>query len=329
MIREIQPQANPFPYGWRYIKRELPDGRIDFDQVPLTLEDVLHPQMGDVMPQSPPHERDRLYLFDVLKNRTATDPHALVETDLLIIWDIPGLRQHSPDLSVFFDVDDPLALRNSFKVADEGMRPRLLIEIVSPDYRDNDVETKVDHYERAGVPWYVIVDRKDLEGPVRLIGFQRGPAGFEPMAPNEHGWLWLEPVGIWLGTGDNRVTCFDGDGKEIGDYDQMCHNWAEAEAKAAEEIQARTRAEAKAAEEAHARTRAEAKAAEEAHARTHAEAKAAEEAHARTRAEAKTAEAEARAADESQARARAEAQTAEAERRLRELEEKLRRLQGP
>ena len=38
----------------------------------------------------------------------------------------------------------------------EGVRPRLIIEVSSPDSRVNDVVTKVDHYYRAGVPYYVI-----------------------------------------------------------------------------------------------------------------------------------------------------------------------------
>lgn len=32
-----------YPYGWRYVESVLPNGSALFDQVPLTLEDVLHP----------------------------------------------------------------------------------------------------------------------------------------------------------------------------------------------------------------------------------------------------------------------------------------------
>jgi len=35
---------DPFRYGWRFMHRVGPDGREDLEQVPLTLEDVLHPQ---------------------------------------------------------------------------------------------------------------------------------------------------------------------------------------------------------------------------------------------------------------------------------------------
>ena len=41
-----------FRYGWRYVRIVRPDGTEDHDQVPLTLEDVLHPEVGDIMPES-------------------------------------------------------------------------------------------------------------------------------------------------------------------------------------------------------------------------------------------------------------------------------------
>src|SRR2546430_10454076 len=35
---------DPYRYGWRYIQHDLPDGNFVVEQVPLTLEDVLHPE---------------------------------------------------------------------------------------------------------------------------------------------------------------------------------------------------------------------------------------------------------------------------------------------
>lgn len=81
------PSADPFRYGWRYVKRTLPDGKEDFEQVPLTLEDVLHPELGDVMPQTTPHGWDRIYLVEVLERALAADPHALVR---VVCFDATG-----------------------------------------------------------------------------------------------------------------------------------------------------------------------------------------------------------------------------------------------
>jgi hypothetical protein len=40
--------AASFEYGWRDVPRTLPNGRVEWEQIPLTLEDVLHLQYGDV-----------------------------------------------------------------------------------------------------------------------------------------------------------------------------------------------------------------------------------------------------------------------------------------
>ncbi|MBL8794585.1 MAG: Uma2 family endonuclease [Planctomycetia bacterium] len=248
MIQPLQPQADPFRYGWRYVRNERPDGSVEFDQVPLTLEDVLHPQDGDVLPQNTPHDRDWTYLGEVLRGQVADDPTALITSDLIIVWDVPGLKHHSPDLGVIFGVRDPQAKRSSFSVAEEGVRPALLIEIVSPAYRVNDVVTKVDHYHRAGVPWYVIVDREDMDGPVRLIGYRAEMDGYVQLPLDARGRLWLEPVGVWLGTQGNRVVCYSETGEEIGDYVQVTKNLAAAEARAAEAEERAREAEGRAAE---------------------------------------------------------------------------------
>src|SRR5947209_4866377 len=94
-------KTNPFPHGWRYVERVGPNGRIVVDQVPLTPGDVLHPRYGDVMPTNSAHNRDAAYLKDVFEARLAGDPTALVLCDVLVVWDDPVLRQHSPDLSVY------------------------------------------------------------------------------------------------------------------------------------------------------------------------------------------------------------------------------------
>ncbi len=43
---------DPFRYGWRDILRSRADGTTFWDQIPLTLEDVLFPEMGDFIVKS-------------------------------------------------------------------------------------------------------------------------------------------------------------------------------------------------------------------------------------------------------------------------------------
>ena len=40
-------QSDPYRYGWRYVRQDRDDGTYVTEQIPLTLEDVLHPEEGD------------------------------------------------------------------------------------------------------------------------------------------------------------------------------------------------------------------------------------------------------------------------------------------
>ncbi len=104
-----------------------------------------------------------------------------------------------------------------------------------------------------------------------MIGYRYAPAGYEPIAPNEHGRIWLEAVGAWLGvvhdadTGMDRVACFDaGSQAEIGDYTAITQAYAR-------EVEAHARSKNRAAQAEAKATKAEAKAKAEAEARALAE----------------------------------------------------------
>jgi Uma2 family endonuclease len=250
--REVEtPEPDPFRYGWRDVRRILPDGRVALDQVPLNLEDVLHPEPGDVIVENSAHEGIRTYLSIVLRARLAHEAGALVLSDCRVAWDVPGLRAHSPDVSVLFGVRRVREKWSTFDVAEEGVRPTLIVEITSPDpdTRTNDLGAKLDHYHRAGVPFYVIIDEDESSGTraLRLLGYRHTPAGYEPLPPDDRGRLWLEPVGLWLALREGQVRFDDGQtGAEIGDYtEQFEARDAAEQARAAMEA-ARVAAEARA-----------------------------------------------------------------------------------
>ena len=246
-MKRTLPPPDPFRFGWRYVQQIGPDGSKKSVQVPLTLDDVLHPQEGDHIPDNSQQSRDCVYLYDVSKLRLAGNAHAVVFNDVLINWGVPGLRNHSPDISVFDGVSDPTRNWKTFRVAEEGARCLLVIEIASPDThdrqaRDNDVVTKVREYYRAGVPLYVIVDQKHVDGPRQVIGYRGGTRKYLRMRPDRQGRLLLEPVRLLLGFQDERVVCWDADtGKEIGDFTAATQARDAAEAALAE-AQARLRA---------------------------------------------------------------------------------------
>src|SRR5207249_11903065 len=118
-IAPTQPDA--YPYGWRYVRRPLPEGGEQIDQVPLTLDDVLHPQEGDQVTHSKHHQRICRYLVSVLEAHLANDVSAVVLDDVRVAWDVPDLKAHGPDIAVILGVRQQ---RNwsTFNVAEEGVR---------------------------------------------------------------------------------------------------------------------------------------------------------------------------------------------------------------
>jgi hypothetical protein len=97
-----------------------------------------------------------------------------------------------------------------------------------------------------------------------LVGYRLTPDGYEELSPNAAGWLWIEPVNIWLSLDGEDLACYDEAGNLMQDYVGVS-------ARAAEETEARIDAENRAAEETQARIDAENRAAEEAQARIDAE----------------------------------------------------------
>ena len=254
-MKRTLPPPDPFRFGWREVQQIGPDGSKQWVRVPLTPEDLLHPKKGYQILENTQQERDRGYLAAVLRYRLSSNPRALVLSDCLVNWGVPGLGNHSPDISVFNNVNDP-EHRNwgTFRAAEEGARPVLAIEVVSPDahdrrIRDNDVVIKVREYYRAGVPLYVIVDQEREGRPRQVVGYRRGARKYLGMRSDRQGRLLLEPVRLLLGLKDERAVCWDADsGEEIGGFAAMAQaREAEAQARRAAEAalaeaQARLRA---------------------------------------------------------------------------------------
>jgi colicin import membrane protein len=292
---DTPPETDPFRYGWRLVPRPTPDNPHNLEQVPLTLEDVLHPETGDFIVHSDRHETDRMYLTAVLRARLEPAGIAIVLSDVRIAWDLPDLRPHGPDVMVIPGVAERQDW-STFDVAVEGARPALIIEITSPETRANDLEIKVDHYARAGVAQYVIVDdarRRGGKRRLRLLDYRLEAGAYRLHAPDAAGRVHLVIANLWLGVEGDHVVCYDERGAAFGEYATVVRQAAEAAERAQREAERAQREAERAQREAEAR------------------------------------EAEARARQEAEERARREAEERAAlAARLRDLEAELRRLRG-
>ncbi len=337
---EPGPANDPFRYGWRYVKTVKSDGTVDYDQVPLTLEDLLFPEEGDFTVQLESHRRDWVFLSLVFDVQLAGDPSAVVLADCRVDFNLPGVRPLGPDVVVILGVKRHCDWA-TLDLAAEGAYAALAVEVTSTDTRPNDYGIKKDFYFRAGVQFYVIVDSSEVKGRRKITfrGYRWEPGGYQSMVADERGWLWLPPVQVWLGTAETvygeRVACFDATGQEIGEYEDLVRGQVEAHAKI-QDAQARAELAHAAAIEAQAKIQ-EAQArvkeaeirAEEAQFMIQEVELRVEEAQAKAKeVELRVEEAQAKAR-EAQAKAAQEAQAREAmENRLRALEEELRPAKG-
>ncbi len=270
-----------FRYGWRDVLITRPDGTEALDQIPLTLEDVLHPEEGDHILETDAHDWDRIYLKEVFSAQFDHYPAAVVLADCGVDLNIPNVRPICPDIAVFFNVKRHINW-GIFDVAAEGAQPKLVVEVSSRSTRTHDFGAKFDYYHRAKVPMYVIADTAGRGGNrrIKLIGYQYEPEAYKPIPVGSDGRIYLEPVRLWLGTtrdrraGYVRLACFDPDtGDELGDYTAVNRALAEARAVAHADSEARAEAEARAKAEAQARADAEARSRAESQARADAEAR--------------------------------------------------------
>ncbi len=206
-LRHAPEDADPFRYGWRPRYVHLPGGEVEEQRIPLTAEDLLDPQLGDVdLTQGGPHATVATDLHDLLKRYFRRDGSVLVTFDRKMLWGIPGLQEPSPDVAVIRGVRNKnrAAKRLSFDVLKEGVRPCLVVEVVSPQYeetRNNDYVAKTEIYERAGIPEYVILEPTlTWEDHVLLTGYRLDSAGrFQRIKPNAEGCLLSETTGLLFG----------------------------------------------------------------------------------------------------------------------------------
>lgn len=236
---EPGPHEDPWYYGWRYVKQTSPDGQITTIQVPLSKEDVLHPQEDDFIVQNGAHEEDCYYLRTILSSYLANRPGVHVLHDHRIDWGVEEVGAHGPDFAVIdgFPANRDQT-RGTFYLAEFDARALLVLEVTSPTTRDQDLDDKVDEYYQAGVPFYVIVDRHSATvGLPRLLAYRAEERGYVRLRPDAEGWLELEPIGLWLAFEEGRLAARDGEGRRLADYREAMREMQESGQRAREALE--------------------------------------------------------------------------------------------
>src|SRR6266545_13152 len=197
----------------RYVER--PDGTIELQDTPLTPEDFLDPQVGDIMCQGNPHTVAAAFLYDLLVRRYHGRPDVLVTQDLKHLM-LPR-RGPSPDVSVLMGLETIDHEMTSYNQSKTGVPPSLIIEVVSPTdrrIREVDEKAKPGLYERMRVREYLLQDlpRRGNGWRVRWSGYRLGDAGrYQPIEPDAQGRFLSETTGLLFGVNP------EGNGVEVID----------------------------------------------------------------------------------------------------------------
>jgi Uma2 family endonuclease len=103
--------------------------------------------------------------------------------------------------------------RKSWVVWEEnGQYPNVIIELLSDSTAETDRGLKKQIYQDTfRTPDYFWFDPYTLE----FQGFHLVDGAYQPLSPNQHGWLWSQQLGLYLGIDDDRLRFFTDEGKLV------------------------------------------------------------------------------------------------------------------
>ena len=240
--------------GWRFETVVQADGSREQVQVPLTPEEFLHPQEDYYLPNSTFHDRISGDAKDMLERRYEQRADVGVFRDLLMLWDDKTLKDCCPDVAVVLGLRDKDRNRPRFIVAEEGVRPAFVIEVVSPRYRRQDRETKVVYYAQAQVQEYAIVDRRTYRGQQleEVVGYRLQAGHYQPITPDDEGRVYFETINVWMSLQDGQLVMEDAEtGERLKTSRELAAELEQTEQRATQADQRAAQAEQQAAEAIH------------------------------------------------------------------------------
>ncbi|MDM8551873.1 Uma2 family endonuclease [Desulfobacterales bacterium HSG2] len=200
-------------YGYRTLIDYDENGNPSYSDRPLTLDDFLEPEEGDVYLQGNVHVDDVYRLKSIFRHHLKNRKNVTVYSDLKIIWGMEGIPNPAPDISIFKDVKDPKKSREHFYVPEEGVKPFFILEVVSPIYRDPGVNKKPEIYRKAGVSEYMIIDPglENNEISYTVSGYSLIDGEYVKMRPDSRGRFHSMTTDVHIGVSESgdRFIVYD------------------------------------------------------------------------------------------------------------------------
>jgi Uma2 family endonuclease len=147
-------------------------------------------------------------LMLMLRAHFADRPDVWVAGDQMLYYVEGDPRQvTSPDVYVVFG-RPKRPPRRVYQMWIEGP-PTVVVEVSSRKTRREDLVTKRALYERLGVGEYFLFDPLDEYLVPRLQGLSLGPAGYEPIEPNDAGRIPSAALGLELAAREHELALYD------------------------------------------------------------------------------------------------------------------------
>lgn len=186
-----------------------------YQQVPLTLLDLLYPTEEDigvvVTPQSPRHSIWTTLLITMLRIYLPAGDW-LVLSDVLIHWGRRGAPAKVPDLVAIPGGRIPEPRQKSYRVGRDGPLPTFVLELTSEETRSVDLQEKPLLYAAVGIKEYLIIDLlPEDKGAWQLIGYRLEDEPFyHKLQPDAEGGLTFETIGLrFVAIRQERVEVYE------------------------------------------------------------------------------------------------------------------------
>ncbi len=199
--RPAAPGANdPYRLGFRVRAVTSPDGRTVREQIPLTREDLVYPQEGDVVADGFPHNWFLVPLYDAIRRHLGRRPAILVTFSTVLV--LGDGKNAGSDVAVIEGDVDLSGIHRAINLRAVGGRLVFALEAVSTsakELRDKDLEDNVERYAEEGVAEYLTVFPV-VERRVRnLVGRRLSDQGeYETIAPDAEGRVYSEQLSLYF-----------------------------------------------------------------------------------------------------------------------------------
>ncbi len=260
---------DPYRLGFRERAVTAPDGRTVLEQIPLTLEDLVYPQEGDVVADGFPHNWFLHPLADAIRRHLGKRPATLVTCSTVLV--LGDGKNAGPDVAVIEGNVDLSRIRRAINLRAVGGRLVFALEAVSTsekEIRDKDLEDNVVRYAEEGVAEYLTVFPVVERRVKNLVGRRlSGQGKYERILPDAAGRVFSEQTGLYfyIEAESEELVAVD------AETSQRLLTSDEEEARADREGKARRQEAEARRQEAEARRQAEERAEQEAEARREAE----------------------------------------------------------